>query len=67
MRPHALRMSSKLLFELFAIAFAVSLLATWYTMIVKKDFAVFMEEENVPEATDFFAGLSAPLKELWTQ
>lgn len=47
----------KLLFELFTIFFLVSLVMTWYTMIVKKDFIYFTDPETVPEPTEVIPNL----------
>lgn len=56
----------RLLLELFAIAFAVCLAVTWFTIVWQDRYVVFTDPDTVPEPTDFFAGIPALLKELWT-
>ena len=48
---------TRLLAEIFVLAFVTSLAVTWYTMIVRKDYIVFTDETTVPAPTDFFAPL----------
>ena len=43
--------------EVFALFFLTSILATWYTTIVKKDYVVFTDEATVPAPTDFLGRL----------
>ena len=58
---------SRFLMEFFALALLASLLLTWYTIIVRKDFVVFTDKETVPEPTDFFAAIPDILSQLWTR
>ena len=50
-------LSSRFQFELFCLAFLVSILFTWFTIIVKKDYVVFTDPETIPASSDFLANL----------
>lgn len=60
-------LNSRLQFELFALAFLVSIGIMWFTVIWQKNYVVFTDPESVPEPTDFLAELPAYIEELWTR
>lgn len=48
---------SPLLLTTFFAGLGISFFVMYQTMIVHQNFAVFTDEETVPEATDFIAAL----------
>lgn len=44
-------------FYFFALAFAASYVAMWTTLVINKEYVVFMDAETVPAPTDVFVPL----------
>ncbi len=49
--------SSKIFFTIFFLAISASVGMTYYTTIIQKEYAAFIDPETVPYAADFIAYL----------
>ena len=58
---------NRILLGIFALALLNSFALIYYAMIVRHNFVVFTDEEDVPEATDFVATLPEYVETLWTR